>query len=55
MINSGVKDQFKGLFGMGQDPKALNAPEDPTPGDGTKQRSSRKTKKDDEPIFEEVK
>jgi hypothetical protein len=55
MINSGVKDQFKGLFGINQNPNALNGPEDPTPGDDDPKKKTSKKKKTDEPIFEEVK
>ena len=57
MINGGVKDQFKSLFGMTNEPKVLNAPEDPSPGDGspkTGKGSKKGTKKNDEQIFEEV-
>ena len=46
MINGGVKDQFKNLFGLKNNTEALPAPEDPTPP-----TKGKKGKKNDEPIF----
>jgi len=51
MINSGVKDQFKGLFGKGT--SELPAPEDPKPGKGTKKNNKNKDNAKEE-TFEEV-
>ena len=51
MINDGVKDQFKGLFGFGKK-EELPAPEETVVEDQTKK--TRKSKKDKDENFEEV-
>ena len=52
MINSGVKDQFKNLFGFSKK-EELPAPEETVVEDQTKK--TRKSKKDKDETFEEVK